>query len=125
MQDPNADARRLLAGIIAILLLVAAVVLWIVPGVSTSPGGLMWRAACGRIGVAMVALWMALPSSTRPAAWANINLRSLGAVGLVALALRFPLRFLLPVAIVLMIAVGFLRPRQPVRPPRQVEVDRR
>jgi len=124
MVDPNADARRLLAGIIAVLLLTAAVLLWILPGASESQATVLWRAACGRVGVVMVALWMALPSSTRPAAWANLNPRSVAAVVLTALAIRFPLRLLLPVALVLVIAGAFLRPRPRVRPPRQAEIDR-
>jgi cobalamin synthase len=124
MEDPNAGARRFLAGLIAVLLLTAAALLWVLPGVSTNQAALMWRAACGRIGVVMVALWMALPTRTRPAAWANLNPRSVSAVVLAALAIRFPLRFLVPVAAILVVAGAFLRPRERFRPPREAEVDR-
>jgi hypothetical protein len=123
MDDPNVDARRLLAGIIAVVLLTAAMLLWVLPGVSTDQAALMWRAACGRIGVVMVALWMAMPTRSRPAAWANLNPRSVAAVALAALAIRFPLRLLLPVAGVLFIAGVVLRPKARVRPPRSSEID--
>ena len=125
MEDPNAGARRLLVGIIAVALLTAAALLWILPGPSTSQQTLLWRAACGRIGVVMVALWLAMPTRTRPAAWANLNPRSVAAVVIVALAIRFPLRFLVPAVAVLFILGVFLRPKERVRPPRPSELDRR
>jgi len=46
------------------------------------------------------------------------------AVMIVGLAIRFPLRFLLPAAVVLMIAGAFLRPTPRPRPPREIDVDR-
>ncbi len=125
MEDPNAAARRLVVGVVAVTLLSACALLWILPGVSTSQSTLMWRAACGRVGIVAAALWMAMPTRTRPAAWASLNPRSVAAVVIAALALRFPLRFLLPAAGVLLIAGVFLRPRDRVRPPRQSEIDRR
>jgi hypothetical protein len=125
MEDPNADVRRLLAGLIAVTLLAAAALLWILPSVSTSQSAALWRGACGRIGIVMAALWMAMPTRTRPAAWAKLNPRSVAAVSLAALAIRFPLKLLLPVAGILLIAGVFLRPRDRVRPPRSSEIDRR
>jgi hypothetical protein len=125
MEDPNADMRRLLAGLIAVTLLAAAALLWILPGVSTSQAAVMWRGACGRIGIVMAALWMAMPTRTRPAAWAKLNPRSVAAVSLAALAIRFPLKLLLPVAGILIIAGVLLRPRDRVRPPRSGDIDPR
>jgi hypothetical protein len=125
MEDPNADMRRLLAGLIAVTLLAAAALLWILPGVSTSQAAVLWRGACGRIGIVMAALWMAMPTRTRPAAWAKLNPRSVAAVSLAALAIRFPLKLLLPVAGILIIAGVFLRPRDRVRPPRSGDIDPR
>jgi hypothetical protein len=72
----------------------------------------------------MAALWLALPTGTRTSAWANLNPRSVAAVMIVGLAIRFPLRFLLPAAVVLMIAGAFLRPTPRPRPPREIDVDR-
>jgi hypothetical protein len=125
MDDSNAALRRLFAGVIALSLLAAAVLLWILPGPSTSQATAMWRGACGRIGIVMAALWMAMPTRTRPAAWSNLNPRSVGAVGLVALAMRFPLRLLLPVGGILVVAGMLLRPRRRVRPLRRPEIEPR
>jgi hypothetical protein len=72
----------------------------------------------------MAALWLALPTRTRPAAWSKLNPRSVAAVVIAALAIRFPLRLLLPLAGILIVAGIFLRPRDRVRPPRPNEIDR-
>jgi hypothetical protein len=121
MEDPNADVRRLLAALIAVALFAAAALLWMLPGVSTSQAAVMWRGACGRIGIVVAALWMAMPTRTRPAAWAKLNPRSVAAVSLAALAIRFPLKLLFPVAAILLIAGIFLRPKSRARPPRTIE----
>ncbi len=125
MDNSDAALRRLLVGLVAVGLLTAAFLLWILPGASTSQATVMWRGACARVGAVTAALWMALPSRTRPAAWANLNPRSVAAVAIVALAIRFPLRFLLPAAVVLLITGAFLRPTPRPRPPREIDVDRR
>lgn len=125
MDTSDAGLRRLFVGVVAVMLLTAALVLWILPGAASSQSTVMWRGACGRIGAVMVALWMALPTRTRPAAWANLNPRSVGAVLIVALAIRFPLRLLLPIALVLVITGLLLRPPPRTRPPREIEIDRR
>jgi hypothetical protein len=124
MDNSDAAMRRLLVGLVAVGLLTAAFLLWILPGVSTSQATVMWRGACGRVGAVMAALWLALPTGTRTSAWANLNPRSVAAVMIVGLAIRFPLRFLLPAAVVLMIAGAFLRPTPRPRPPREIDVDR-
>jgi hypothetical protein len=124
MDDSDAAIRRMLVGVIALALLTASVVLWILPGASTSQATLMWRAGCGRMGIVVAALWMAMPTRSRPAAWANLNPRSVAALGLAALAIKFPLKLLLPLAAILVIAGLVLRPRRRVRPPRPSEVER-
>ena len=55
----------------------------------------------------------------------NLNPRSVAAVGLVGLALRFPLRLLLPVGGILVVAGMLLRPRRRVRPVRRPEIEPR
>ena len=57
MEDPNAAARRLLVGVFAAILITTAVLLWILPGASTSQATVMWRGACGRVGIVVAALW--------------------------------------------------------------------
>jgi hypothetical protein len=125
MEDPNAAVRRLLVGITAVVLLSTAALLWIWPGPSTSGPTVMWRGACGRVGTVMAALWLAMPTRTRPAAWANLNPRSVAAVAICLLAIRFPLRFLVPAAGVLLFLGVFLRPKNRARPPRPAEIERR
>jgi hypothetical protein len=125
MDTSDAGLRRLFVGVLAVLLLTATLLLWIWPGVESSQSAVRCRGACGRIGAVMVALWMALPTGARPAAWANLNPRSAAALLIVALAIRFPLRLLLPIALVLVITSLLLRPRPRTRPPREVEVERR
>jgi hypothetical protein len=125
MEDPNAAARRLLVGVTAATLLSVCVLLWILPGVSRSGSAVMWRGACGRVGIVTAALWFALPARGRPAAWANLNPRSVAAVVIAALAIRFPLRLLLPLGGILMIVGVLLRPRPRARPPRPGEIEQR
>jgi hypothetical protein len=125
MEDPNAAVRRLLVGGIALALLTTAVLLWILPGMSTTGPAAMWRGACGRIGTVMAALWLAMPTRTRPAAWANLNPRSVAAVAICLLAIRFPLRFLVPAAGALLFLGVFLRPKIRTRPPRPAEIEHR
>jgi hypothetical protein len=125
MEDSNAAARRLLVGVIAVGLLTAAALLWILPGTSTPGPTAMWRGTCGRVGTVLAAFWLAMPTRTRPAAWANLNPRSVAAVGICLLAIRFPLRFLVPAAAALLFLGVFLRPKDRLRPPRSDEIDRR
>ena len=85
----------------------------------------MWRGACGRVGIVTAALWFAMPTRSRPAAWANLNPRSAAAVVIAALALRFPLRLLLPLGGILLVAGALLRPRERARPPRPNDLEPR
>jgi hypothetical protein len=124
MDHSDAAIRRFLVGALAVVLLSTAFVLWIMAGDSTSQATTMWRAACGRMGIVTAALWLAMPTRTRPAAWANLNPRSVAAVCLVALALKFPPKLLLPVGGILLVAGWFLRPRRRFRPPRPTEAER-
>lgn len=123
MDDSDAAIRRMLVGLLALALLTASVVLWILPGASTNQATAMWRGGCGRMGIVVAALWMAMPTRSRPAAWANLNPRSVAALGLAALAIKFPLKLLLPLAGILVIAGFVLRPRRRVRPPRPSDVE--
>ena len=125
MDDSDAAIRRMLVGVVAITLLTAALVLWILPGASANQATLMWRAGCGRMGVVVAALWLAMPTRSRPAAWANLNPRSVAALGLAALAIKFPLKLLLPLGGILIVAGLVLRPRRRVRPPRPSEIEPR
>lgn len=117
--ETRTTVSRPLVGVIAIALLIAATVLWLWPGDST--GAVMtWRAACLRIGIVMAALWLALPTGSRPAAWANLSVRSVVVLVLAAAAvLRIPVRVFMPLAVVTMALSFVLRPRSPKRPERR------
>ncbi len=114
MDNSDAAIRRMLVGVVAITLLTAALVLWILPGASTNQATLMWRAGCGRMGVVVAALWLAMPTRSRPAAWANLNPRSVAALGLAALAIKFPPKYLLLLGVILVVA-GLVRASPPAR----------
>lgn len=97
--------NRTLVGVIAIACLCTGAGLWI-----TYPSDESWRLWIGgfnRAGLFMSAIWLALPSKSRDAAWANISLPALGGclLGLLAVV-RYP-RMIIPV-IVVVGAVGFL-----------------
>lgn len=81
----------------------------------------LFRAALMRIGLVMAALWLALPTKSRPAAWADVSPWLLfGGIGAILafgarpyLALR-ALPFLAAIAVIARV----MRPRKKTRPPR-------
>ncbi|HET6324857.1 MAG TPA: hypothetical protein VFG04_09165 [Planctomycetaceae bacterium] len=125
MDNSDAAIRRLLVGVLALALLTAAVLLWIFQSNSTSQATTLWRAGCGRMGVVVAALWLAMPTRSRPAAWANLNPRSVAALGLAGLAMKFPPKYLLLLGVILVVAGLVLRPRRRMRPPRSSEIEPR
>jgi hypothetical protein len=69
----------------------------------------------------MAALWLALPSRNRPAAWAKVNITSALPLVLVAMALfRIPFRILIPLAVFVLLVGIVLRPKPLQRPERRV-----
>jgi hypothetical protein len=69
-----------------------------------------WIGGLLRAGLVLAALWLALPTTTRPAAWARISGWKVAA--LVAFGVLIPrLKFLLPVLIVGMLLGWLIRPR--------------
>ena len=77
----------------------------------------MWQAAFTRIGLVMTAIWFALPTRNRPAAWANVSMSTFVGLLFVVLALALPrFRYLLPIMIVAGIAAAVFRPREKKRP---------
>ena len=79
---PNSDTKKIevnrpLVGVIALGCLVIAGVLWQMPDSND-----MWVAGFMRAGLMTGAIWLALPTKNRPAAWANVSPRTLiGVVG--------------------------------------------
>lgn len=73
-------------------------------------GNTAWSASCFRIGVVLGALWLALPTKTRPAAWANMSRWTI--VGIMVFAAFLPrLKWFLPI-LILGIAIGWLLRRK-------------
>jgi hypothetical protein len=122
MERPTTNVSRTLVGCIAAVLLASAAILTICMDPGASGAAITWRAACTRVGIVMAAFWLALPSKTRPAAWADLNFTSLAAAVLAGLALvRMPFRFILPTAGVVLVLGLLLRPRPRQRPERRVD----
>jgi hypothetical protein len=79
-------------------------------------------AALIRVGLLLGAFWLALPTKTREAAWANVSPVALIGVlaGAVAIAVRPALfRYLLPLAFALLVVGYVLKPREKRRPNRR------
>lgn len=71
-----------------------------------------WNSGLLRAGLVLAALWLALPTHTRPAAWAGLSKWKLA--GIVAFAVLIPrLKFLLPVLAIGVLLGWMLRPRRP------------
>lgn len=100
-------SKRSLVGGIALVCLASAAGLWIF---SASPEQNPLLAAVTRVGIVMGALWLALPRSGESIVWGRTALLVLPALVLLALNGR-RLLYLLPVAIVVALALAFLRPR--------------
>ena len=109
MADTKVPVNRTLTGILAVLLTTAGLIVWFgVGGQDALAGALI------RTGVLLGALWLALPSRTRKAAWANVSPVALIVMLVAAVAFVARPRLLLfaaPVALVLGVLIVLLRPR--------------
>lgn len=82
-QWTNSDIRRLMALIVgATLLIISLLAWWFTDGSS----GTFAAAACGRIGLVLLALWLAWPSLKRPAKWLPAGAAVVGVVALIVVA---------------------------------------
>ena len=106
MPEKSVTVNRTLVGVIAVVCLCAGVVIMLVDSYQN-----MWCAAFVRVGLVMGALWIALPSRGREAAWANVSPYTLLAVLFGALVfVRRPL-FFLPLLVAFTMIGLFVRPR--------------
>lgn len=103
-----------MVGFSALACLVAAAALrWGAPDVDPNE---MAQAAFVRVGLVMAALWIALPTRTRAAAWSGITPASFGTLALaVFLTARFR-QAVIPVLIAVGVVGYYLRPRGKERP---------
>lgn len=106
MADHKIAVNRTLAGILAVGCLVAGAVILAVRGIDDAIA-----AAFVRVGLMLGALWCALPTRNRDAAWANVSPLTVLVVLVAVIVFARNLRVLLPIAIGLAAVGYFLRPR--------------
>lgn len=117
MSGEKITINRTMVGVIALVCVGTSVVLQIHG--SEDKQALMATGAFMRVGLVMAALWLALPTKNRPAAWANMSPWVLwGILGLVVMIAARPriALYALPWIIVLTIIGRMLRPRPKHRP---------
>lgn len=107
MADRNVTLNRTLAGVLALACGVAGVILCAMRGIEDQ-----FAAGFIRVGIVLAALWCAMPSRDREAAWARVSPWAVVGGILAAVLLVRHLRVLLPIVIVLSIAGYILRPRK-------------
>ncbi|WP_397571053.1 hypothetical protein [Schlesneria sp. T3-172] len=105
--------NRNLVGVIAVVMLGGAGILWVFTGTQN-----IWTGACLKVGLVMGALWMALPAIARnrslgEASWFNV----IAFVGLALLLTgkRVDIRIIIPLLAGIAIATLILRPRPKTR----------
>jgi hypothetical protein len=116
MSAPQVPVNRSLVGLIALGCAGIGGLWWLLEG---GDGPRLWPAAFLRVSVVMAAVWLAMPSRHREAAWARVNLWNLLGVLLAIIVVartRLPLKFLIPGLILLAAAIMILRPRPKTRP---------
>jgi len=114
MSDEKITVNRPLVGIIALTCLGTALYLFV--SESEQP---MWLAAFVRVGLVMSALWLALPSKNREAAWARMSPKTFAGVSIALFALVARpqiMKFMLPLLLVIGVLCYVLRPRGKQRP---------
>jgi hypothetical protein len=110
MPPPAPFVNRTHVGILGVVCCAAAIVIAL-----TAPEQEALRAACLRVGLLLGAFWLALPTKSRPAAWANV---SPWAVVVIVVALLFvrQMKVFIPLLLVVGLLAFFLRPRPKKRP---------
>ena len=102
-----------MVGAIGLVLLGAAAVLTLMGSEGIQD---LWAGACLKVGLVMVAFWLALPSITSnpnlgTASWATLLVAIVAA--LVVARTKVPLKIVVPVLVAFVLAVRILRPRSP------------
>ncbi len=78
------DGRRIVVGVLAVVLLTTSAVMTFWPGQAGSAN--FAASAGGRIGLVLAALWLAWPSLRRPASWLPPGVAVLCVIALAAIA---------------------------------------
>jgi hypothetical protein len=114
MSDEKITINRTMVGLLALVCLGASLTIWLM-----GPTEQFWRAAFMRVGLLMLAFWLALPTRSRDAAWANVSPKILigMALAIVVVAIRpNAVKVAVPILIVLAIVGFVLRPPDKQRP---------
>lgn len=110
MSDQKIEINRTLVGISALVcLLTAGTLLAVYP---SDDSWVYWQGAFVRVGALMSALWLALPSGKRQAAWTNVSPTTFLGVILAVFGIAFRPKVAVPLIIVVAIIGFVLRPRQ-------------
>ncbi len=118
MTSSDTRLSRPLVGTIAAVLIIAGTAISLIPnGGSSSQQLELFRGACFRVGLVMVALWLALPLMERNRAGGK-EIGGFLLIGLLALFFlrRVPLRIIVAAAAALATLGAILRPRPKQRP---------
>ncbi|MFO1092685.1 MAG: hypothetical protein U0992_05125 [Planctomycetaceae bacterium] len=103
--------NRTLTGVLAVGCAMAGIALCAVRGTSDTFGAGLIRA-----GLVLGALWCALPTRARQAAWAGVSPYAVGGVAIALAVFVRHLRVLLPLTVGLAFVAYLLRPRKPRAP---------
>lgn len=122
--DGNIQLSRPLVAAVSIVCLAIGAMWWFFTVGEQMP---IWPGVFVRIGMFLGALWLALPTNSRPAAWAKVSPWTFGGIFVVILMFaRNPrmaigwMRVLVPMLIVVSILTLILRPKPKDRPQRRV-----
>ena len=119
MASEKITINRTATGTIAFVCLGSSTALWFAD--LEHEQAMLLRAALMRVGLVMAALWLALPTTTRPAAWANVSpwilLSGIGAV--LAFAAKPKLAIpAIPYLVAIAVIARLMRPKKKARPSR-------
>jgi hypothetical protein len=113
MTSQRGGFNRALTGVLAVGCGIAGIALCVVRGTEDALGASLIRA-----GVVLGALWIALPTRSREAAWARVSPYAVIGIAIGIVLLVRHVRVLLPVAIAAAAAGYLLRPRKSRSRPR-------
>lgn len=111
MNGADWNDKRLMIGLLALGCLVGAAGIWLF---TDQPETNQFLSALTRVGIALGAVWLALPKTGESIVWQKIGPAIVVTIAVLALARRMAV-YLLPVALVVLLAALFLRPK-PKRP---------
>ena len=112
MTEQKVEINRTLVGVLTLGCFSASLLIWL-----CWPDEDLWYAGFLRVGLLLMAFWLALPSRGRDAAWARVSPWTLVGAILVLIALsRVQLRIIIPLLIAITVIGYFVRPRAKRRP---------